>query len=147
MKRPAICFCLCISILGWAGVGHAKGGKSSKTEAAPAAAAPEPEAAPAEQPIATAAAIVQGGHMSNIPAPVDATKTPEWEALKAHHDKLVADQPVMSARHTLRAPMSQRTGDRECGHPAWTAGASGHTEGSSRGRAAGATGRWLPLVL
>lgn len=28
-------------------------------------------------------------------------------------DKLVADQPVMSARHTLRAPMSQRTGDRE----------------------------------
>ena len=28
--------------------------------------------------------------MSNIPAPVDATKTPEWEALKAHHDKLVA---------------------------------------------------------
>ena len=31
--------------------------------------------------------------------------------LKAN--KLVADQPVMSARHTLRAPMSQRTGDRE----------------------------------
>ena len=29
--------------------------------------------------------------MSNIPAPVDATKTPEWAALKAHHDKLVAD--------------------------------------------------------
>ncbi|WP_334098767.1 glucose-6-phosphate isomerase [Parolsenella catena] len=29
--------------------------------------------------------------MSNIPAPVDATKAPEWEALKAHHDKLVAD--------------------------------------------------------
>ena len=29
--------------------------------------------------------------MSNIPAPVDATKTPEWETLKAHHDKLVAD--------------------------------------------------------
>ena len=29
--------------------------------------------------------------MPNIPAPVDATKTPEWEALKAHHDKLVAD--------------------------------------------------------
>ena len=29
--------------------------------------------------------------MSNIPAPVDATKTPEWEALKTHHDKLVAD--------------------------------------------------------
>ena len=29
--------------------------------------------------------------MSNIPAPVDATKTLEWEALKAHHDKLVAD--------------------------------------------------------
>ena len=29
--------------------------------------------------------------MSNIPAPVDATKTPEWEALKAHHDKLVTD--------------------------------------------------------
>ena len=29
--------------------------------------------------------------MSNIPAPVDATKTPEWKALKAHHDKLVAD--------------------------------------------------------
>lgn len=29
--------------------------------------------------------------MSNIPAPVDATKTPEWEALKAHHDRLVAD--------------------------------------------------------
>ena len=28
-------------------------------------------------------------------------------------NKLVADQPVMSARHTLRAPMSQRTGDRE----------------------------------
>ena len=28
-------------------------------------------------------------------------------------DKLVADQPVMSARHTLRAPMSQRTGNRE----------------------------------
>ena len=29
--------------------------------------------------------------MSNIPAPVDATKTPEWAALKAHHDKLFAD--------------------------------------------------------
>ena len=29
--------------------------------------------------------------MSNIPSPVDATKTPEWAALKAHHDKLVAD--------------------------------------------------------
>ena len=29
--------------------------------------------------------------MSNIAAPVDATKTPEWAALKAHHDKLVAD--------------------------------------------------------
>lgn len=28
-------------------------------------------------------------------------------------DKLVTDQPVMSARHTMRAPMSQRTGDRE----------------------------------
>lgn len=28
-------------------------------------------------------------------------------------DKLVADQPVMSARHTLRAPMSQRAGNRE----------------------------------
>lgn len=32
-------------------------------------------------------------------------------ALKA--DKLVADQPIMSARHTMRAPMSQRVGDRE----------------------------------
>lgn len=32
-------------------------------------------------------------------------------ALKA--DKLVADQPVISARHTMRAPMSQRVGDRE----------------------------------
>ena len=29
--------------------------------------------------------------MPNIPAPVDATKTPEWEALKAHHDKLIED--------------------------------------------------------
>ena len=29
--------------------------------------------------------------MSNIPAPVDATATPEWAALKAHHDQLVAD--------------------------------------------------------
>jgi murein DD-endopeptidase MepM/ murein hydrolase activator NlpD len=28
-------------------------------------------------------------------------------------DKLVAEQPVMSARNTLRAPMSQRTGNRE----------------------------------
>jgi murein DD-endopeptidase MepM/ murein hydrolase activator NlpD len=28
-------------------------------------------------------------------------------------DKLVADQPVFSARHALRAPMSQRVGDRE----------------------------------
>ncbi|RYE31448.1 MAG: M23 family metallopeptidase [Hyphomicrobiales bacterium] len=28
-------------------------------------------------------------------------------------DKLVAEQPVMSARHTLRAPMSQRAGNRE----------------------------------
>ena len=28
--------------------------------------------------------------MSNIPAPVDATATPEWAALKAHHDQLVA---------------------------------------------------------
>ena len=28
-------------------------------------------------------------------------------------DKLVADQPVMSARHTLKAPMSQRAGNRE----------------------------------
>ena len=29
--------------------------------------------------------------MSNIPAPVDATATPEWAALKAHHGQLVAD--------------------------------------------------------
>ena len=29
--------------------------------------------------------------MSNIPAPVDATATPEWAALKAHHNQLVAD--------------------------------------------------------
>ena len=29
--------------------------------------------------------------MSNIPAPVDVTATPEWAALKAHHDQLVAD--------------------------------------------------------
>ena len=29
--------------------------------------------------------------MSNIPAPVDATATPEWATLKAHHDQLVAD--------------------------------------------------------
>lgn len=28
-------------------------------------------------------------------------------------DKLVADQPVMAARHAVRAPMSQRIGDRE----------------------------------
>lgn len=28
-------------------------------------------------------------------------------------DKLVADQPVLSARHSARAPMSQRVGDRE----------------------------------
>jgi murein DD-endopeptidase MepM/ murein hydrolase activator NlpD len=28
-------------------------------------------------------------------------------------DKLVADQPVLSARHAVRAPMSQRIGDRE----------------------------------
>lgn len=28
-------------------------------------------------------------------------------------DKLVADQPVMAARHTARAPMSQRVGNRE----------------------------------
>ncbi|MBD3849416.1 murein DD-endopeptidase MepM/ murein hydrolase activator NlpD [Bosea sp. OAE752] len=28
-------------------------------------------------------------------------------------DKLVADQPVLAARHTMRAPMSQRVGDRE----------------------------------
>ncbi|WP_439499262.1 M23 family metallopeptidase [Bosea sp. (in: a-proteobacteria)] len=28
-------------------------------------------------------------------------------------DKLVADQPVMSARHSARAPMSQRVGERE----------------------------------
>ena len=27
MKRPAICFCLCISIVGWAGVGQAAKGK------------------------------------------------------------------------------------------------------------------------
>ena len=29
--------------------------------------------------------------MSNIPAPIDATATTEWAALKAHHDKLIAD--------------------------------------------------------
>ena len=29
--------------------------------------------------------------MSNIPAPIDAIATPEWAALKAHHDKLIAD--------------------------------------------------------
>ena len=29
--------------------------------------------------------------MSNIPAPVDATKTAEWAALKDHHDRLVSD--------------------------------------------------------
>ena len=28
-------------------------------------------------------------------------------------DKLVADQPVMAARHSIRAPMSQRVGNRE----------------------------------
>ena len=29
--------------------------------------------------------------MSNIPAPVDATQTPEWASLAAHHDRLVRD--------------------------------------------------------
>ena len=30
--------------------------------------------------------------MSKIAAPIDATQTPEWAALKAHHDQLVADK-------------------------------------------------------
>jgi outer membrane beta-barrel protein len=60
MKRPAICFCLCISIFGWAGVGEAKGGKGSSKAAAPAAepaaeAAPAAEATPAEAAPAEAA--------------------------------------------------------------------------------------------
>jgi outer membrane beta-barrel protein len=58
MKRPAICLCLCLSIVGLAGTGHAKGAKGGgKAEAAPAAApdsnasdpnAADPNAAPAD---------------------------------------------------------------------------------------------------
>jgi outer membrane beta-barrel protein len=47
MKRPAICFCLCFCVVGWAGVGFAKG------KAAPA---PKAEAAPAAEEAAPAAA-------------------------------------------------------------------------------------------
>jgi outer membrane beta-barrel protein len=63
MKRPAICFCLCISIVTWAGVGHAAKGKGGKSEAAPAAggeAAADPNAAAADSNAAPAAEAAGG---------------------------------------------------------------------------------------
>jgi outer membrane beta-barrel protein len=71
MKRPAICFCLCISIFGWAGVGNAKGGKGSSKAAAPAAEPAAAEAAPAEQ-----AAEAAPAEAAPAEAPAD-TVTPE----------------------------------------------------------------------
>jgi outer membrane beta-barrel protein len=72
MKRPAICFCLCISIFGWVGVGHAKGGKGGKAEAAPAAA----EAAAEPAPSADGTAPAEAAPAEAVPAD---TVTPEGD--------------------------------------------------------------------
>jgi outer membrane beta-barrel protein len=73
MKRPAICFCLCISIVGWAGVGFAKGKGGGKTEAAEAAG----EAAPADSKAAPADS--NAAPAAGEPAPGGDTVTPEGE--------------------------------------------------------------------
>ncbi len=83
MKRPAICFCLylsisCLSLVGWSGVGNAKSSKNGgATSAAPAA---DPNAAPAADPNAAPA--------DPNAAPADANAAPAADANAAP-----ADQP------------------------------------------------------
>jgi murein DD-endopeptidase MepM/ murein hydrolase activator NlpD len=47
------------------------------------------------------------------PEPITSHQTTSAGGGARKGDKLVAEQPIASARHTLRAPMSQRIGDRE----------------------------------
>jgi outer membrane beta-barrel protein len=83
MKRPAIGFCLglaiVLSVSGWAGVGHAKGAKTSgsKSEAAPAAA--DGADAPAAESAAPAAegAAPAGGAAAETVTPEGGEVTPE----------------------------------------------------------------------
>jgi len=67
MKRSAIGFCLCISIVGWAGVGHAKG-KAAAPAAEPAAdsnaAAGDQSAAPADSTAAPADTVSPEGEVT-----------------------------------------------------------------------------------
>jgi len=91
MKRPAICFCLCLSVfLGWAGTGNAKAAKNGgSTGAAPAAdpnapdTAADPNAAPAADPNAAPAAApdpnAAPADSNAAPAPDDSTVTPEGD--------------------------------------------------------------------
>ena len=85
MKRPAIGFCVCLCIVGWAGTGFAKGkgkatGAAADTSAAPAA---DSNAAPADTsaaPADTSAAPADNAAPAEAaPAPGTETVTPEGE--------------------------------------------------------------------
>ncbi len=80
MKRPAICFCLCLSIVGWAGVGNAKAAKSGG--AAPAA---DPNAAPAD----SNAAPADSNAAPDSNAPADANAAPAPADVNAPGDETV----------------------------------------------------------
>jgi outer membrane beta-barrel protein len=80
MKRPAICFCLCISIVGWGGAGFAKSKGGGKTEAAPAAGEAASAATPADSNAAPAdsnAAPADSSLAPGEPTPGGDTVTPE----------------------------------------------------------------------
>src|SRR5450432_1360478 len=85
MKRPAICFCLCVSIVSWAGAGFAKSKGGGKTAAAPAAG----EAAPAADSNAAAADPNAAPADANA-APADpnaATPSPGGDAVTPEGDE------------------------------------------------------------
>jgi outer membrane beta-barrel protein len=82
MKRPAIGFCVCLCIVGWAGAGFAKGkakadsapADTSATPADPNAAPADPNAAPADP---NAAPDQNAAPAEQPPAPGTETVTPE----------------------------------------------------------------------
>jgi outer membrane beta-barrel protein len=93
MKRPAICFCLSLCVVGWAGVGFAKG-----KAAAPKAAEAAPEAAPAE---AAPAADPNAAAADPNAAPAD-PNAPAGEA--------PTDQTPISPDVDLNAPLPTEPG-------------------------------------
>jgi outer membrane beta-barrel protein len=137
MKRPAICFCLglsivCLSVGGWAGVGHAKGRKNNgqtngHTDAPPAAADPnsapadtaaapaaDPNAAPAPDPNAAPApdpnaADANAAPADTAPAPGGETVTPEGDetangALPVETDAGKKTPPTLSWQDIVVVP-------------------------------------------